>query len=92
MNLSSITTRKKNYASQKIGGEYVIVPLRNNVAEMNVLINLNEVGSFIWDNLNEDSTFESLKNAIVAEFEVSEPVANNDLSNFLAKLDNALKV
>jgi len=92
MDLTSILEKKQNYASRKIGGEYVIVPIKNNVAEMNTLINLNEVGSFIWDQLQEDSTVEAIELAIVAEFDVPQTTAQQDLAKFLDKLDRTLKL
>lgn len=91
MDLTSLITKKHHYASRQVGGEYVIVPVRDNVAQMNTLITLNEVGSFIWDRLAQGVTVESLVTAMVAEFDVSPEIAKRDLDAFLTSLTNTLK-
>ncbi len=91
MDLTPLIAKKHQYASRQVGGEYVIVPVRDNVAQMNTLITLNEVGSFIWDRLAQDATVESLAAAIVAEFDVSLEIAKRDLGAFLTSLTNTLK-
>lgn len=92
MDLSLLIKEKQNYASQKMGSEYIIVPIKDNVAEMNSLINLNEVGSFIWDELKEGATVETIELAIVEEFEVPQELAKKDLAVFLEKLTISLNV
>lgn len=91
MDLTTLITKKNQYASRQVGGEYVIVPVRDNVAQMNTLVTLNEVGSFIWDRLVDGASTECLTTAIVAEFDVPPETAQQDLMTFLTSLTTTLK-
>ena len=39
---------KENYMLRKVADCYVVVPIGEAVAEFNGMINLNEVGAFLW--------------------------------------------
>ena len=52
-----------------------------------VYYDLNEVGTFIWEQLQQKpSTFEELKNATMEEFEVDEATCENDIKSLLMQL------
>ena len=91
MNLETLIEKKKNYASKKVGDEFIVIPVKDNVAEMETLINLNEVGSFIWERLEEGVTLERIQQDIAGEFDVDAETAKADLYEFLVSLDNTLR-
>lgn len=86
MLLSSILAAKTGYTSKTIGDETILIPISNNVADMGAILNLNEVGTFIWQQINENSTMQSLLQDIINEFEVDSAVAEKDLRDFLETL------
>ena len=86
MLLSSILAAKTGYTSKTIGDETILIPISNNVADMGAILNLNEVGTFIWQQINENSTMQSLLQDIINEFEVDSVVAEKDLRDFLETL------
>lgn len=90
MDLRQIAKNKDNFAAKQVGGDLVLVPMKDNVAEMNAMFTLNEVGSFIWDNLNEESTGVNLSAAIAEEFDVDEATANADLEEFLGQIEDMM--
>ncbi|MFH1213219.1 MAG: PqqD family protein [Candidatus Neomarinimicrobiota bacterium] len=47
---------------------------------------INEVGSFIWENLDGKKTAENLINSIVRRFDVSEATARQDYQKFTEQL------
>ena len=53
---------------------------------MERLYTLNETAGFLWENLNETATVESLKTALLENFDVEDSVAERDIQNFLENL------
>ncbi len=87
MELKEIAENKVAFASKKVGDDLVLVPVKDNVADLNCMFTLNEVGTFLWQNLNVDSTYEHLLEAMVVEFDVSPDTAAQDLKEFLGQLE-----
>jgi hypothetical protein len=88
MNINEIAAAKSNFVARAVDEELVLVPLRNNVADMTEIFNLNEVGHFIWNEIQEGATVASLTEKIVSEYEVETEVAQADLEEFLKDLSN----
>jgi hypothetical protein len=55
---------------------------------MSALFNLNEVGQFIWNQLEENDTLDTLTAKICDEYEVDANIAKEDLTHFLEDLEN----
>lgn len=47
---------------------------------------LNHVGSFLWNNLDDNSTEQDLKSKLMNEYEVDENAAIQDIKNFINDL------
>ena len=88
MNINEIAAAKSNFVARAVDEELVLVPLRNNVADMTEIFNLNEVGHFIWNDIQEGTTLEILTEKIVSAYEVELEVAAADLQEFLEDLSN----
>lgn len=80
---------KDNYMLREVAGSYVVVPVGKASEEFKGLINLNEVGAFLWKNLKNDTTEEELVIKLMKEYEVDEKTATNDVHNFIQKLIEA---
>lgn len=80
---------KENYMLRKVADCYVVVPIGAAVAEFNGMINLNEVGAFLWRQLESDTTPEAVLAAMLEEYEVAEDVAKSDLDKFINELQEA---
>lgn len=80
---------KENYMLRKVADCYVVVPIGAAVAEFNGMINLNEVGAFLWRQLESETTFENVLSSMLAEYEVDEAVAKADLQRFVKELEDA---
>ncbi|MBS2100247.1 PqqD family protein [Carboxylicivirga linearis] len=76
------------FIEKKIGDELVIVPVASEVAQMNKVFSLNEVGLYIYEQLIEPKSEEEVINLVCKEFDVSKEVAQIDIKSFLT---NALK-
>lgn len=79
---------KKELVKRDIAGDTILVPVGKTVYDSNGLFILNELGSFLWDRLEEARSEEELLSAILNEYEVTEDVAARDLHTFLDSLRN----
>ncbi len=77
---------KKQLIKRDIAGDTILVPVGKTVYESNGLFVLNEVATFIWDNLPQLETEEEIVAKILDEYEVSTQQAADDTAEFLAKL------
>jgi len=71
------------FVEQSVGGETILVPLVDSVAQMNEVITLNELGTFIYNLLKEPKAFEEILSYVLTEYDVSNERAKQDLNNFL---------
>ena len=76
-----------NIVSRKIAGEFILVPIRKNVGDLESIYTLNEVGARIWELINGKRKIEEIKEEIVEEFEVTPTEAERDLIELLQKLE-----
>ena len=77
---------KKELIKREIAGDTILVPVGKAVYDANGLFMLNELGAFIWDLLPNANSEEDICRAVLAQYEVSEETAREDVSAFLAKL------
>ena len=80
---------KDNYMLRKVADTFVVVPVGDAVAEFNGMINLNEVGAFLWRQLESETTFEAVLDSVLSEYEVDESVAKADLERFIKELEDS---
>lgn len=78
---------KEGYMMRKVAGNCVVVPMGDEVTNFNGMINLNETGEVIFENLQKGCTKDELIEAILAEFDASREVLERDIDAFLGKLD-----
>lgn len=73
--------RDSRLPSQEIEGQVILV-----VPSKNELHQLDEVGSFLWGELERDRTAEDLAQAVCEEFDVDPIQADKDVRAFLEAL------
>ena len=77
---------KKELVKRQIAGDTVLVPVGKSVYEANGLFIMNDVADFIWDLLPQAQNEEQLCQAVLAEYDVSEETARQDVAEFLNRL------
>ncbi len=78
----TIIQKSENVLSSALGSESVILD-----HEQGLYFGLEEVGSFVWEKIQEDNyTVAQLKEAVLAEYEIDEATAEKDLQGFLTQL------
>lgn len=80
---------KKKFVLRNIVGETILVPIGQNNEAFNGLITINELGKFIWENIESSKDEDELLQKILDEYEVEKEVAKADLDEFLQMLKDA---
>ena len=88
MDLSLVYCKSERFVEKDIGEEKVLVPLTDNVADMNKVFNLNEVASFIYNTIDGKKSIASVRDALIENYDVSEEIAVNDISYFITNMVN----
>jgi hypothetical protein len=82
----TIYARNDRVVSRKIVDELILVPIRQSVAEMEMLYTLNEVGARVYDLIDGTRPVKHIVDAIVREFDVNEQTAEADVREFITQL------
>jgi len=88
--LKSVLSHSPHIVTRKTGNEYVLVPVANNIADMNSVYTLNETGAFIWEHLDGKRNVEEIINALIEEYNIDKETATADLLEFTDNLKNYL--
>ena len=84
--VDEVYVREESAVTRRIAGETVIVPVRDDVADLDSIYTLNETGTFLWELLDGRHTVGELVEALVARFEVSPEVAGADVTRLIVSL------
>lgn len=77
---------KMQFVLRDIVGETVLVPINESTSKFNGLITVNELGKFIWENIESSKDEEELLQRILDEYEIDRETAKKDLDDFLQVL------
>ena len=84
--LDQVYQKNQNFVFRKIDNDTLLVPIKNDVGDMDCIYNLNEMGAFVWEHLDGQKSAQDIKNLILAEFDVSVQEAEADLEKFVMQL------
>ena len=79
-------SRNPDFIFRKIVDEYILVPIHRDVADMECLYTLNEVGAFIWDCLSEPTKPVEIAEVISDSYEVESEEAMQDVEDFIDQM------
>ena len=85
-NLNTIYQKDSNMVYRRIADEYILVPIRQQVADLNCIYTLNEIGAFIWELIDGKSNIKQILKNITAAYDVEEKAAKDDLISFISQL------
>ena len=71
---------------RRIKDEHILVPVGDNLYELDSLFALNEVASFIWTRAADEVPREEILQGIVARYEVTSEEAVADMDRILSEL------
>ncbi|MEY3591317.1 MAG: hypothetical protein RLZZ38_273 [Bacteroidota bacterium] len=84
--IQEIQAQAAHFVCKEVGVDTLLVPLRDNVADFNQYLTLNELGSFIYKLVADGNNFEQIHAALLDTYDVSADQAAQDLSNFIEQL------
>jgi hypothetical protein len=89
-NIKSIISHSSSIVTRKTGNEYVLVPITNNIADMNSVYTLNETGAFIWEQIDGKKNVGEIIAALTDEYEIDKEKAEEDVFQFIENLSEYL--
>ena len=90
--LKSILSQSTEIVTRKTGNEYVLVPITNNIADMNSVYTLNETGAFIWEHIDGKRTVEEIITKLMNEYEIDKQNAESDVFIFISNMSKYLVI
>ncbi len=80
---------KDDFALRKVADSYVVVPVNSLTLDFNGVINLNETGAFLFEQLQKGIAKEELVEKMLDEYDVTREKASADIDLFINKLKDA---
>ena len=88
--LKSVFSHSPGIVTKKTGDEYVLIPVANNIADMNSVFTLNESGAFIWELIDGKRNVEMIINTLTEEYDIDYDSASKDVFSFINNMSNYL--
>ena len=73
----------KEFMLREIADEYILIPTGSTTEQFNGMITLTETAAFIYQHIEEASTFEELIHMITSEYDIDQQTAANDAYMFI---------
>lgn len=80
---------KDGYLLREVAGTHIVVPIGAGAMDFSGVISLNEVGAFIWNQLESETTKDKVLEALLSEYNVDRETALADIDEFIEKLKGA---
>ena len=77
---------KEGFVLRKVAGQIVVIPSGDEL-DLNMMINLNETGEFLWKLLENGAEEAELVAALLKEYDVTEERAQESVKRFVEKLN-----
>jgi hypothetical protein len=84
--LDRLVKKDSSVVSRRIADEVILIPIKRKAGEIDCLYTLNEVGARIWELIDGQRSVEALRDTLVAEFEINESEAQQDLTELIHQL------
>jgi hypothetical protein len=79
-------TKNPNFVSRRIGGELLLIPIRNNAADLDGFFRLNDTGAFILEQIEGGRNGREISMLVAGHFAVDAAAADSDTAAFLENL------
>lgn len=84
-----VCVRAEGVVVRRIAGETILVPTTGELANMQRIFVLDEVGEFVWGSLDGTKDLAAVTQSMTEEFEVDSKQAEADLAEFVEALSDA---
>ena len=90
ISVSSIPSHSPRVVFRRINDECLLIPLTDNIADMDSLYRLNETGVFIWEAIDGKRDIRDITARMAEEFDVGPDEAEKDILEFLDQVKDFL--
>jgi hypothetical protein len=84
--LDKVYKRSDAMVFRKIGQEYILVPIRQGVGDLESIYTLNETAALIWEFLDGRTRVREIRDKIIENYEVTPQEAEKDLAEHVRDL------
>lgn len=88
--LKSTISHSSSVVTRKTGNEYVLVPVTDNIADMDSVYTLNETGAFLWEQMDGKKNVEEIIDDLVNEYDIDRETATSDVLLFVDNMSKYL--
>jgi hypothetical protein len=89
MALGTVYRRSPDVIGRQVLDETLLVPIRGGLADLHRIFALNATAAQIWAQLDGERDLATVRDGLVARFEVEEAQAEADIAEFVAQLSAA---
>ncbi|MFH1124286.1 MAG: PqqD family protein [Pseudomonadota bacterium] len=84
--LEKVYEKSDEVVFRKVGEEFILVPIKQSVGDLDSIYTINETGARIWELVDGKTKVKEIKQRIIEEFEVTSDEAERDLIEHLRQL------
>jgi len=85
--LEKVYRKSDLIVSRKIGNEFILVPIKQDVGDLESIYTLNETSARIWELIDGKLKVREIKESLLEEFEVEPTEVEEDLMEHLQQLE-----
>lgn len=91
ISLSSIPSHSTAVVFRRINDEFLLIPLTDDIADMDSLYRLTETGAFIWELIDGELATSDITSKVIQEFDVEREEAEKDILVFFNEVQEFLQ-
>lgn len=78
--------KSQDFVAREVAGEFLLVPIRRRLTDVNSLYVLNETGAEVWRRLDGARSLHEIAHDLVNEYDVSRDTLERDLRELVGDL------
>lgn len=86
LEMRTVYSKNPNFVFRKVAREFLLIPVRKKLNQVNKLYVLNETAAAIWDRIDGRSSMEDIVDGVTRDFEVSAEQLSQDASTLIQDL------
>jgi hypothetical protein len=86
--MDKVYTKNSNIVCRKIGNETILVPIKDNLGDLESIYTLNETAAMAWDLIDSRRTISQMSVIIAEEYETKSAAVEVDLKKMFSQLQN----
>jgi len=86
--MNPVYAQSKDVVYRKIADEYVLVPIRHKAVDLKSIYTLDEVGAFIWNQIDGKRTLRDIRDRVLDEFDAAPDEALRDVAEMCSSFES----